>query len=224
MTSSQITHIDATGVGLRFSGGAITVALSLTPDEAGRLANDLIAATGICETERQNRDEPPPKLIEGDWVFVDDPRYRGEGFVRRNPEWQGACMANFGLGWLVAVELTNGTRRCFEANSLLTRNPASGSESTADGSRRERREREPVVLGAKSKREREMVELLRSAHCIAERKGENTAWERFAASIKALGIGSVTSRPYRVLSTDPDPANSSQPMADGSAPPEGGAA
>ena len=42
----------------------------------------------------------------------------------------------------------------------------------------------------------EMRELLQSAHCIALRKGENTAWDRFAASIAALGIGSVTARVY----------------------------
>jgi hypothetical protein len=48
-------------------------------------------------------------------------------------------------------------------------------------------------------REYELTELLRSAHCIAERKGEDVAWELFAASIKNAGIGSVTARVYRVL-------------------------
>ncbi len=47
-----------------------------------------------------------------------------------------------------------------------------------------------------------MEELLRSAHAIAERKGADTAWERFADSIRALGIGSVTARTYRVLPSD----------------------
>jgi len=52
------------------------------------------------------------------------------------------------------------------------------------------------------KRECELVELLRSAHCIAERKGEDVQWDRFAASILDAGIGSVTARTYRVLPSD----------------------
>lgn len=51
-------------------------------------------------------------------------------------------------------------------------------------------------------RESEFIELLRSAHCIAERKGEDVAWDRFADSISKLGIGSVTARTYRVLPSD----------------------
>jgi hypothetical protein len=50
---------------------------------------------------------------------------------------------------------------------------------------------------------KELVELLRSARCIAERKGEGTAWERFSDSIAKAGIGSVTARTYRVLPSDP---------------------
>jgi hypothetical protein len=49
---------------------------------------------------------------------------------------------------------------------------------------------------------KEMEELLRSARCIAERKGEGTHWERFSESIAKLGIGSVTARTYRVLPMD----------------------
>lgn len=45
-------------------------------------------------------------------------------------------------------------------------------------------------------------ELLSSARAIAERKGAGTAWERFAASIAALGISGVTPRTYRVLPDD----------------------
>lgn len=51
-------------------------------------------------------------------------------------------------------------------------------------------------------RECELTELLQSAHCIAERKGEDVAWERFAASVKNAGIGNVTARTYRMLSGD----------------------
>ena len=52
------------------------------------------------------------------------------------------------------------------------------------------------------KRESELTELLRSAHCIAERKGEDVSWDRFAASILNAGIGSVTARTYKVLPSD----------------------
>lgn len=52
------------------------------------------------------------------------------------------------------------------------------------------------------KRENELTELLLSAHCIAERKGEDVAWERFANSIQSIGIGNVTARTYRILPSD----------------------
>lgn len=45
---------------------------------------------------------------------------------------------------------------------------------------------------------KECRELLRSAHAIAERQGRDTHWERFAASIRGLSIGSVTARPYKI--------------------------
>jgi hypothetical protein len=48
-------------------------------------------------------------------------------------------------------------------------------------------------------REQELTDLLRSAHCIADRNGEDVDWERFAKSILKAGIGSVTARTYRVL-------------------------
>lgn len=53
-----------------------------------------------------------------------------------------------------------------------------------------------------SEREKTMEELLRSACAIADRKGENTAWERFAASVHELGLNGVTARTYRVLPSD----------------------
>ncbi len=58
-----------------------------------------------------------------------------------------------------------------------------------------------------------LEELLRSAHAIAARKGEHTAWDRFAASCQALGIGSVTARVYRVLPSDEEPPDSLTPEA-----------
>lgn len=50
----------------------------------------------------------------------------------------------------------------------------------------------------KSRREYELEQLLRSACAIAERKGEDTHWENFLNSAKALGINGVTARHYRV--------------------------
>lgn len=50
----------------------------------------------------------------------------------------------------------------------------------------------------KTNREAEMEELLISAHAIALRAGAFTAWDRFAASIKRLGIGATTARTYKI--------------------------
>jgi len=47
-----------------------------------------------------------------------------------------------------------------------------------------------------------LVDLLRSARAIAERKGEGTAWSRFDAAIAKAGIGSVTPRTFRILGDD----------------------
>lgn len=58
------------------------------------------------------------------------------------------------------------------------------------------------VATAKTKREIELEELLRSARTIAQRKGVDTAWERFDASIAAAGVGSVTARVYKILPSD----------------------
>jgi hypothetical protein len=53
-----------------------------------------------------------------------------------------------------------------------------------------------------SERELAMAELLRSACAIAERKGAETAWVRFANSIRDLGLNGVTARTYRILPSD----------------------
>ena len=52
---------------------------------------------------------------------------------------------------------------------------------------------------AEADRQKQLEELLRSACAIAERKGAGTAWERFTASVNALGLNGVTARTYRVL-------------------------
>lgn len=54
-------------------------------------------------------------------------------------------------------------------------------------------------------REKRMEELLTSAAAIAGRCGADTAWERFAASIRDEGIGAITARTYRVLPSDREP-------------------
>jgi hypothetical protein len=57
-------------------------------------------------------------------------------------------------------------------------------------------------FGKTADRIEELQELLRSAHAIADRKGEETHWERFAAGIAKVGIGPVTARTYRILPSD----------------------
>lgn len=54
----------------------------------------------------------------------------------------------------------------------------------------------------KLSREEELTALLESAHLIARRKGADTAWDRFAESIKKAGVGYVTARTYKILPSD----------------------
>ena len=58
------------------------------------------------------------------------------------------------------------------------------------------------IATAKTKRELELEELLRSACHIAERNGEGTHWGRFKDSINQAGINGITARTYRVLPSD----------------------
>jgi len=51
---------------------------------------------------------------------------------------------------------------------------------------------------AKTKRELELEDLLKSARCIAQRYGDNTNWELFDARLANAGIGSVTSRVFKM--------------------------
>jgi hypothetical protein len=55
---------------------------------------------------------------------------------------------------------------------------------------------------AADRRDQELEDLLRSACAIADRKGADTAWDRFAASIHALGLNGITARTYRILPSD----------------------
>lgn len=65
---------------------------------------------------------------------------------------------------------------------------------------RERRDTDAALtlLIREKERTKALEELLCSAHCIALRHGADTAWDTFAASIRALGIGAVTARVYKV--------------------------
>jgi len=58
------------------------------------------------------------------------------------------------------------------------------------------------VATAKTKRELELEELVRSACAIAERKGEGTHWGRFINSANQAGLNGITARTYRVLPSD----------------------
>ena len=55
---------------------------------------------------------------------------------------------------------------------------------------------------AKTPRERDLEDLLRSACAIADRRGAGTAWDRFLASCLRFGINGITARTYRVLPDD----------------------
>jgi hypothetical protein len=51
-------------------------------------------------------------------------------------------------------------------------------------------------------RERELVDVLTSAHHIASRGGVDVNWKRFAARIKSMGIGNITAKTFRILAID----------------------
>lgn len=58
------------------------------------------------------------------------------------------------------------------------------------------------IATAKTARELELEDLLRSAHSIAKRHGEGTAWDRFSEQLSKAGIGSVTPKTFRILPGD----------------------
>lgn len=60
------------------------------------------------------------------------------------------------------------------------------------------------IVSQQSERELALEDLLRSARNIAERRGEQTAWERFSAR-----IGSVTPKVFRILRSDEDGSDQS---------------
>lgn len=54
----------------------------------------------------------------------------------------------------------------------------------------------------KTERERELEDLLTSARAICQRRGADTAWERFDQRIASFGIGAVTAKVFKVLPSD----------------------
>ena len=51
---------------------------------------------------------------------------------------------------------------------------------------------------ARDEAKTELKDVLCSARCIAERRGEDTDWETFSNRIAGLGIGSVTPRVFKM--------------------------
>lgn len=51
-------------------------------------------------------------------------------------------------------------------------------------------------------RQDELVDLLVSARAIAERQGEDTAWDRFSQRIASFGIGCITAKIFKILPSD----------------------
>lgn len=80
------------------------------------------------------------------------------------------------------------------------------------------RKAERLAPQPKTDRESVLEELLRSACAIAERQGAGTAWDRFAASVHAVGLNGITARTYRVLPSD-EPAPQADPDTVGELPP-----
>ncbi len=58
------------------------------------------------------------------------------------------------------------------------------------------------VATAKTARELELEDLLTSARAIAQRGGEQTAWDRFDAAVAKVGVGSITAKVFKVLPSD----------------------
>ena len=62
------------------------------------------------------------------------------------------------------------------------------------------------ITKAKTARELELEDLLRSACNIAERQGKDTHWLRFIESVNRAGLNGVTARTYKVLPSDKNDA------------------
>lgn len=58
------------------------------------------------------------------------------------------------------------------------------------------------VATAKTARELELEDLLQSTRCIAQRKGESTAWARFDERLANAGISPVSAKPFKILPSD----------------------
>ena len=58
------------------------------------------------------------------------------------------------------------------------------------------------IATAKTVREIEMENLLRSACSISQRKGEDVNWDRFYDRLLYLGISPLTAQTFRILPSD----------------------
>ncbi len=70
------------------------------------------------------------------------------------------------------------------------------------------------ITTAKTERELELEDLLTSARCIAERRGEDTAWQTFSARLAEFGIGSVTPKPFKLPPGEVEDYPSAFPIPD----------
>ena len=68
-------------------------------------------------------------------------------------------------------------------------------------------------VAALTNRVADLLDLLTSARCIAERKGVDVAWERFSERLRLEGAGSITPKTFRVLAGDLDESNARNPSA-----------
>ena len=105
--------------------------------------------------------------------------------------------------WEVMAELEQASK---EGRRETLRECADGLRTLADIVRKAER----LAPQPKTDRESVLEELLRSACAIAERQGAGTAWDRFAASVRAVGLNGITARTYRVLPSD-EPAPQAEP-------------
>lgn len=58
------------------------------------------------------------------------------------------------------------------------------------------------IATAKTARELELEDLLTSARAIAQRGGEQTAWDRFDAAVARAGVSAITAKVFKVLQID----------------------
>lgn len=61
------------------------------------------------------------------------------------------------------------------------------------------------VATAKTARELELEDVLKSCRAVCQRHGADTAWQRLDERIASFGIGSLTAKVFKVLPSDIEP-------------------